>query len=226
MSVYGGPDIITDGLVLHLDAANRKSYPGSGSTWYDLSGNAYDGTIRNSTTFTNTNGGELNFDAADEEIWATVNGVNTTSGEYNTVEFWMYWNGNDSGFPMEFSSARLWKSNSADRWGFNRGSGDIYGISNATSKLANAWKHIVAIFYNGVQTNNSLYINNIQETLSQQQGSSGTVSASSQVTIAGYRGNNSYAWYGKMALFKIYNRALSADEISRNYNATKGRYGL
>jgi len=224
MTVYGGPDIITDGLVLHLDAANRKSYPGSGSAWYDLSGNAYDGTIRNSTTFTNTNGGELNFDAADEEIWATVNGVNTTSGEYNTVEFWMYWNGNDSGFPMEFASARLWRN--ANSWGFNRGAGDIYGISDPVSKLANSWKHIVAVFYNGVQTNNLLYIDSIQQTLSQRQNSSGTVSASSQVTIAGYRANNSYAWYGKMGLFKIYNRALTADEVHTNYNALKGRFGL
>lgn len=45
MSVKGGPDIVTDGLVFNLDAANRKSYPGSGTTWYDLSGNNNNGTI-------------------------------------------------------------------------------------------------------------------------------------------------------------------------------------
>ena len=53
MSVFGGPDIVTDGLVLHLDAANRKSYPGSGSTWYDLSGNNRNGTINGSPVFSN-----------------------------------------------------------------------------------------------------------------------------------------------------------------------------
>ena len=50
MSVFGGPDIVTDGLVLHLDAANRKSYPGSGSTWYDLSENGYTAAMRNLTS--------------------------------------------------------------------------------------------------------------------------------------------------------------------------------
>ena len=65
MSNLYGPRIVTDGLVLHLDAGNRKSYPLSGNTIYDLSGNGYDGTFGASTaapTFTSANGGALNFD--------------------------------------------------------------------------------------------------------------------------------------------------------------------
>ena len=47
MSIYGGPEIVTDGLVLHLDAANSKSYPGTGTSWFDLSGSNNHGTLVN-----------------------------------------------------------------------------------------------------------------------------------------------------------------------------------
>ena len=53
MSAAGGPDIIEDGLVLALDAGNVKSYPGSGTTWYDKSGNSNDGTLINGPTYSN-----------------------------------------------------------------------------------------------------------------------------------------------------------------------------
>ena len=225
MSYANGPRIVTDGLVLHLDAGNRKSYPGSGSTWYDLSGNSNNGTIRNSTVFSDDSRGCLSFDAADEEVWLTVPEVNTTAGGYNSVQFWMNWTGNDQAFPMEFSQARLWYVASVNAFGFNRGAGDNYGIPNGSS-LAGSWRHIVAIFYNGSQTSNLLYVDGISQSLSQRAGSSGSVNASSQVTIAGYRGGNSYAFYGKIAAFQIYNRKLSSDEVTQNYNALKGRFGL
>ena len=226
MTVYGGPDIVTDGLVLHLDAANRKSYPGSGSTWYDLSGNDNNGVIKNATSFSNDAKGCLNFNAANnEEVWVTVPGVNTTAGGYNTVQFWMNWTGNASAFPMEFSQARLYYHPSVNAFGFNRGVGDLYGIPSGSS-LAGSWRHIVAVFYNGSQTSNLLYVDGISQSLSQRSNSSGSVDATSQVTIAGHRASNTYGFSGKMAAFQIYNRKLSSDEVTQNYNALKGRYGL
>ena len=51
MAFRYSPKIVTDGLVLSVDAANKKSYPGSGTTWYDLSGNAINGTLTNGPTF-------------------------------------------------------------------------------------------------------------------------------------------------------------------------------
>ena len=57
-----GPKIVTNGLVLALDAADKLSYPGSGTTWKDLGGNAYDGTLTNGPTFTNAFGGNIVFD--------------------------------------------------------------------------------------------------------------------------------------------------------------------
>lgn len=68
MSIYGGPDIITDGLVFCLDAANSKSYPGTGTAWTDLSGNDNNGTLTNGPTFDSSNGGSIVFDGVNDQV--------------------------------------------------------------------------------------------------------------------------------------------------------------
>ena len=83
MGTFGGPDIITDGLVLSLDAASARSYPGSGSTWSDLSGNGHDFTIE-ATGFTYNAGGW--FDMADGGM---TNGDNITDSTTCTFVFWI-----------------------------------------------------------------------------------------------------------------------------------------
>ena len=65
MAFSRGPSIVTNGLVLALDAANHKSYPGSGTTWFDLSGNSHDGTLTGGPTFNSDNGGSIVFDGTD-----------------------------------------------------------------------------------------------------------------------------------------------------------------
>jgi len=66
--MYTGPNIVTSGLVLQLDAANTKSYPGSGTTWTDLSGNGNNGTLTNSPTFSSANGGIFTFNGTNQFI--------------------------------------------------------------------------------------------------------------------------------------------------------------
>ena len=66
MSAFGGPNTITDGLVLNLDAGNSKSYPGSGTTWFDKSGFGNNGTLINGPTFNTGNGGSIVFDGVDD----------------------------------------------------------------------------------------------------------------------------------------------------------------
>ena len=68
MAYRNGPKIVTDGLVLCLDAAIGKSYPGSGTSWTDLSGNGNNGTLQNTPTFNSANGGSLIFDAANDVV--------------------------------------------------------------------------------------------------------------------------------------------------------------
>ena len=223
MALHHNPRIVTSGLVLALDAADVNSYPGSGTTWYDLSGNGYDGTLVNGPTFDSANGGSFQFDRVDDEVYATVTDINTATYSYVTVDFYMKWNGTPGGFPMEFGNYRLW-FNTTNTLGFNRSAGDSYGFTD--SSMANNWVHLVAIFHNQAQSNSSMYLNGVQKTLSQKAGTIGNAFVNSQLTIGGYRANNSYAFGGYITNFKIYNKALSAAEISQNFNATRGRFGI
>ena len=68
MAFNYSPNIITDGLVLYLDAANTKSYPGSGTTWRDLSKSQLNGTLTNGPTFNSSNGGSIVFDGVDDYV--------------------------------------------------------------------------------------------------------------------------------------------------------------
>ena len=109
--------------------------------------------------------------------------------------------------------------------GFNTSGGDCYGIID--SNLVNNWTHITAIFYNGNYTNNSkMYVNGINRVLSQINGSSRTGIASNQLTIGGFRSASSYSFPGKISNFRIYNKALSQNEILQNFNALRNRYGI
>ena len=85
MGFYRGPKIVTDGLVLALDAANKKSYPGTGTTWQDLSGNGNDATLVNSPTFGTTNGGRFEFDGTNRYL--TFPEISFTNQDF-TLEFW------------------------------------------------------------------------------------------------------------------------------------------
>ena len=65
------PSVITTGLQLYLDAGNASSYPGSGTTWTDLSGNSRDGTLTNGPTYSGTNGGSIVFDGSNDYVQCT-----------------------------------------------------------------------------------------------------------------------------------------------------------
>ena len=68
MAASAGPDIVEDGLVLYLDAGNEESYPGTGTTWKDLSGNGNDGTLTNGPTFSGDNTGGITFDGSNDYV--------------------------------------------------------------------------------------------------------------------------------------------------------------
>jgi len=81
MSVVRGPKIVTDNLILCLNAADKKSYSGSGTTWHDRSGNDYDGTLTNGPTFSDANGGSIVFDGVDDYVvWDTLAAVSGKIG--------------------------------------------------------------------------------------------------------------------------------------------------
>jgi len=92
MAVGYNPRIVTDGLVLALDAGNTKSYPGSGTTWTDLSGNGNTGTLTNGPTFDSANGGSIVFDGTNDYVQVTGS-ITVTSATFIT---WIKRDGNQT----------------------------------------------------------------------------------------------------------------------------------
>ena len=89
MATNYNPRIVTDGLVLALDAGNTKSYPGSGSTWTDLSGNGNNGTLAGGVGYSSSNGGSLTFDGSNDYVYRTSTNFDFGTGDF-TVSGWFY----------------------------------------------------------------------------------------------------------------------------------------
>lgn len=226
MSTKYSPQIVTSGLVLVLDAANKVSYPGSGTSWYDLSGNANTGTLTNGPTFSNINGGTLNFDGTDD--YATFGNVlaNLTNLSLECfVKFGIQstsFNGiisktlsNADGYEIRTSNGATSTTTIVEF----RYVGDNASIGFGT--LTNGiWYHLVATGTNGSQ---KTYINGVQAY-------SNTValspSANSNSLVIGKLAYAGLYTNMTMGCARIYNRVLTATEVLQNYNATKTRFGL
>lgn len=239
MGFSRGPSIVTDGLVLALDAANSKSYPGSGTTWSDLSGNGNNGTLTNGPTFDSDNLGSLVFDGIDDYV-----NVNTSTNFFPTYsdsvtyEVWSYtptgaqWHANP---PGGSGTNIISRGTYAGYNGLGRGSvdntilayyrGSTSGVASASFTIGrDMWYHLVSI-WTGSRT--ELYVDGILRatngTALVGNPNSGVVSIARQRALGGNNGG----WYdGLLSAVKIYNQALTASEVLQNYNATKGRFGL
>ena len=245
MGVYAGPErnfslqtesgralyssgILQSGLVLNLDAGKFYSYPGSGTTWTDLSGNENNGTLVNGVGYDGSNLGSLVFDGSNDYADFFAPNLGTTT----TVEMWVNLGASYSG-RMFFGWLRYDVWCGSGNLGYNTSNSDVYGISSATVSslgLVNNWKHYVFEMRSNVSyTNNKIYINAISQTLSQQQGAENTGNRnfnSGNGRISGWRNDINYQMPMNCSSFRVYNRALTPQEIQQNYNALKSRFGL
>lgn len=227
MSISYNSNITTNGLVLCLDAGNPRSYPGTGTSWRDVSGQGNNTTLVNGITYNSTNLGTLTFDGVDDYVDFFAPNLGTTT----TVEIWSR--------VGSFSGAMLFGWLYYDVYctgglmGYNTANSDVYGLSAATVTslgLLNNWKQYVFEMRSDVPyTNNKIYINGEAQALSQQLGTELAGNRgfnSGNGRIAGWRADNSYRMPMTCSSFKVYNRALTADEVAQNFNATRGRYGI
>ena len=217
--------IITSGLVLNLDASNISSYPGSGTSWFDLSGNSNTGTLTNGPTFNSANGGSIIFDGTNDYVSSFPTQISGVGSK--TVSAWIKIN--------KTSRVGLAGTRSdQDGWVFtvNR---DAYGnltyfhtggstLEVAAGIITNTWYN-VCVTYNLTSTTAILYLNGVQI------GSPSTsftaiTSSSFKGVIGDEQGDFGTPFGGNIAQTLIYNRALSASEVLQNYNATKTRFGL
>jgi hypothetical protein len=226
--VDSGQKIVTSGLMLYLDAAQNRSYPDSGTTWTDLSGNGNNVTLTNGPTYNSDNGGNIVFDGTDDYADFFAPNLGTTT----TVEMWFKMGASYSDrMPFGWNFYDVWCR--AGGMGFNTAAGDMYGISSATVTslgLVNNWKHYVFEMRSDVSyTNNKIYINTNLQTLSQQSGGEASDNRnfnSGNGRIALWRAGTGYEMPMNLSIFSVYNRALTTTEITQNYNAVKSRFGL
>jgi hypothetical protein len=229
MGFYRGPNVVTNGLVLALDAANTKSYPGSGTVWRDLSGNNNSGSLTNGPTFSSANGGSIVFDGSNDYAVYSGSFNNLPSSSLSTfvwvksnlTNYYILSQGRsttnvEGEYILEVVNSKL------IFWDYRTG----YGFSNSNigsniSIITNQWCQVGFIKN---FTSGTYYINGIN---------AGTISAGKDVAYtntpfyiaSNFRDNTSYL-NGSISNLQIYNRALSASEVLQNYNATKGRFNL
>ena len=228
MAFNYSPKVITDGLVLYLDAANTRSYPGTGTAWNDLSRGGNNGTLINSPTFNSANGGNIVFDGVDDYVSVTGS-ITVTAATFIT---WLRRNGT-----QDFYDGILYSRST-----------DVTGIgfySNGTT-LSYTWNGAMSTWQwnSGLVTPNlnwcmvavSVTSSSAVAYLGQ---SSGITSATNSVSHASTTINALMVgrdatvppatvryFNGNIAQSLVYNRALSSTEILQNYNATKTRFGL
>ena len=223
-------NIVTNGLVLFLDANNTNSYPGSGTTWTDLSGNSNSGTLTNGPTFSSTNGGSIVFDGVDDQVrLGEVTSALSTSLTYN---IWF----NPS--VIDTSRTLFWDDNAqngGDSWVQITSGGAIqsqrdtdgFGVlTSSTTISANNWYN-----FNMVANGSSgkiFYING--QNVGSNNVAISTKSGKSYITLgASFDGSINIptgTFNGKIASFSIYNRALTATEVLQNFSAIRTRFGV
>ena len=225
MAFLNGPRIVTDGLVLSLDAADRNSYVSGSTIWNDVSGNSNSGSLVNGPTFNSGSGGSIVFDGTDDYVTC---GTSTLSDGSISIFAYVY--------PTSFNStwniiATKWFSSNDFHWAlkssaangtnlrqnlYTTSNSDIYGT---TAFSTNNWYYVGFTLINGGLL--TFYKNGIAD------GTSSGVSRTPQNNVLLIDDNRSgFGLKGRISNVQIYNRALSAQEILQNYNAQKSRFGL
>ena len=225
MGAFAGPNVIEDGLVLALDAGNAKSYPGSGTSWSDLSGQGNNGTLTNGPTYSSDNGGSIVFDGTNDYI--DVSGTESLNAPISinfTLSVWMYptktgnWQGVLTKNRSTATQVGLFLSSSNEFvFGFSGSGANLVGSSFS----ANTWYHIVLV--QAANTSRKIYINGSLDAT--KTSSFGTASSGSETFRLGQATGVDEYFGGRISNASIYNnKALTASEVLQNYNALKGRY--
>lgn len=211
MALNHHPKIVTNGLIFYIDPSNKNSYSGTGLTLENLMGGT-GATLVNGPVFSPNNLGYIDTDGSNDYLNLTLPSLTSY-----TIDFWLNINSYDN------SERQLLGTN-----------GDIVGISLYTGKF-NVWNgstnignasFTTTVWYNAVFTRNgtgtTIHLNGAVDKgfLTGNTISSGRATIGS-IIIAGNPARNTNAYFGSV---KIYNRALSINEIKQNYNALKGRY--
>jgi hypothetical protein len=231
MGVYTRPSIVTNGLVLNLDAANIKSYPTTGTTWTDLSGNSNTGTLTLGPTFSKDGGGSIVFDGSDDLLSINDSESFTLTNKDFCFDFWINFTSllnnrtiisqyNVSGLAPIWigrvgSSLTVYASSDGVNW-------NVLNNQLGFTVTSDQWLNIVLTRSGNVWAS---YLNGVQKSTLTASGvlynsTNNLIFASRVVSGDGYLSC-------KLSNLKLYvGKSLTAPEITQNYNALKSRFNL
>ena len=232
MGLNHGTNIVKDGLVFSVDAANPRSYPRSGTTYFDLKNNN-NGTFSSTPTFDPSQGqGVIDFDGTDVINFGTDVFTNYLSGA--TQFTCMFWCKKDASNKQSLVGS--WQHTTRDgffiQWYTD---GTLYfGVSNGGTNNTTVgvtwedrWFCLVGVF-DGLLTNNNrskIYVDGNLTSYTPPTNLTSFTTDASELQIGSLQNYSNYT-DGKIGPVHIYNRALSTNEVKQNYNALKGRFGL
>jgi len=229
MALRHSPKIVTDGLIFALDAGNTRCYPGSGTSFTDLSKTGPNGSLINGTAFLSSNGGVFDFDGSNDYIQTSSR---IPTNQQFTISIWIK------------------RDDTGDSWFINQRGGEVdrewqmqnyqgntrFAVGNTSNTFFTAdfdssidadttnWYNLVGV----KEASNILsYQNSEFKNTAAFSGTVPTNNTFARIGVSAWDLNtNSFYHNGKIGPITVYNRALSASEIAQNYNALKSRFGL
>jgi hypothetical protein len=242
MGFYRGPKLITDSLVLYLDAANPKSYIGSGTTWTDLTNEKNNGSLINGPTFNNNNKGSIVFDGINDYVnFPEISPPNTI----NNFSFGLWFSPTVTISPGSLTTFSMLIEVQDQRFGSSRPDNYIYFLTNGellfatftptnnltslqTTWVSNEWYNVFCTYESSTGTK-KLFINGeLENSVTGVLGN--YFNTFTHFGLGSYNATSSFSptngFNGKISTVKVYNRELYPKEILQNYNVTKSRFGL
>jgi hypothetical protein len=218
-----------DELVLNLDAGDRLSYPGGGTTWMDLSNYKNNGTLINGVGYISANNGALVFDGVNDYVdCGNPTSLRNIGGTSNiTVSAWVYYTAyGGGGQPYSVLTVKgdpwTWlmeNPSNTFRFRITAGGADV-SVADTATHLLNRWYNVVGT-YDGA--NMRIYVDGVLKNTRAQTGTLATNSVTAK--IGTYQGTN-YNVTGRIAKIQVYNRTLSLDDIQRSFNGSRSRFGI
>ena len=229
MGVAYNPKITTDGLRFAVDASNVKSYPGSGTTFFDLSGNGNNSTQFSNMTSGNWTGESFDFNGTDEEI--KFNQVITNTNSFS-VECWANWDSLDSGH-VPFGCGGFF------RFYYNTSSYLTFWIretsggatSTVTEPVANVstgqWYQLFGTCQGGSGGSQKIYSNGVLRNSKSITFNVDTgIGVTDNMRLGNAFNNSSARFNGKVAIARFYDKVLTDEEVKQNFDALRTRFGL
>ena len=228
----GSPSIITDGRRLHLDVGNPRSYPGEGTIWYDASGNGNIATFTNGPVYTSGTNGYFTFDGVDD-FASIANSTSLQVADTFTINSWVYPT-NLSGRYGIFSTRT---NNAAGSWQLevgtaNAGTGRVAvtgvgtwifeSVNNAVT--INNWFNVCFVKPNNATQGGTLYVNGTS--IGSVVTTAYTILNNNDNKVIAQGSSGSQLFPGRISHVSLYNVALTADQVTQNFNAFRGRYGV